>query len=70
MAGHVRGQLAKDLRIALGLALRRNGRAIQQHIGVALGAVYVPVLQLGGGRQHVVGVISGVGLKMLQHHGE
>jgi hypothetical protein len=28
------------------------------------------VLQLGGGRQDEVGVVGGVGLEMLQHHGE
>ena len=47
-----------------------NGGAVQQHIGVAIAGVDVPVLQLGGGRQDEVGVVGGVGLEMLQHHGE
>jgi hypothetical protein len=56
----------------LGLAwpMRRDGRAVQQRVGVAVGAVHVPVLQLRGGRQDVVGVVGGVGLEVLEHHGE
>ena len=37
---------------------------------MAVAAVHVPVLQLRGGGQDVVGVVGGVGLEMLQHHGE
>ena len=32
--------------------------------------MHIPVFQLGGGGQQVVGVVGGVGLKVLQHHGE
>ena len=67
---HVRCQLAKNLRVGLGLSQRRNRRAVQQCIKVAVGAVRVPVFQLRGGGQQVVGVISRVGLKVFQHHGE
>ena len=35
---------------------------------MAVAGVHVPVLQLGGGGQQVVGIVGGVGLKMLQHH--
>ena len=37
---------------------------------MAVGAVRVPMLQLRGGGQQVVGVVGGVGLKVFQHHGE
>ena len=32
--------------------------------------VHVEVLELRGGRQHVVGVVGGVGQEVLEHHGE
>ena len=37
---------------------------------MAVGFEDVPVFQLGGGRQHIVGIVGGVGLELLQHHGE
>ena len=67
---HACRQLAKNLRVGFGLAQRRNRRAVQQHVGVAIACVHIPVFQLGGGREDVVGIVGGVGLKMLQHHGE
>ena len=67
---HARRQLTKNLRIGFAVTQRRNGRAIQQHIGVAVRQVNVPVLQLGGGGQDVVGVVGSVGLEMLKHHGK
>ena len=67
---HLRGQVAEDLGVAARLAFGGDGRAVQQHVGVAVAAMDVPVLQLRGGGQHVVGVVGGVGQEMLQHHGE
>ena len=67
---HVPCQVAKDLCIAARLALRRNRRAVEQHVGVAVGQVHVPVFELRGRRQDVVGPVGRIGLEMLQHHGE
>ena len=63
-------QFPKDLGIRLGLAQWRNGWPIEQHIGVAVAHVHVPVLQLCGGGQHIVGVVSAIGLEVFQHHGK
>jgi len=67
---HEGGQFAEHLGVGLGLTHRRDCRLVQQHIGVAVAGVNVPVLKLGGGRQDVVGIVGGVGLEVLQHHGE
>ena len=67
---HARRQRAKDVGVGAGLTDGRDGRAVQQHVGVAVGQVNVPVLQLRGGRQDVVGVIGGVGAEVFHHHGE
>ena len=67
---HAPRQLTKHPGVAARLATRRHGRTIQQHIGVAVAGVNIPVLQLRRSRQQVVGVIGGVGLKLLEHHGE
>ena len=67
---HAGGQCAKNLGVGAGLPHGRNGWPVQQHIGVTITGVNVPVLKLRGGRQDEVGVVSGIGLKMLQHHGE
>ena len=67
---HVSRQRAKDVCVGFGVAQRGNGGAVQQHIGVAVRRVNVPVLQLRGGGQDVIGVISRVGLKLLEHHRE
>ena len=67
---HGPGQFAKDLRIGFGLAHRRNGRLVQRDPGVAVAGVHVQVFELGGGGQHVVGKVGGVGQKMFKHHGE
>ena len=37
---------------------------------MAVGEVEVGVLQEGGGGQQDIGVVGGVGLKLLEHHGE
>ncbi|MNV50647.1 hypothetical protein D3C71_1426670 [compost metagenome] len=37
---------------------------------MAVAAVDVPVFELGRGRQHIVGVVGGVGEEMLDDHGE
>ena len=66
----MRRQLPENLRIGFALVERRDGRAIEQRVGVAVGAVYIPVLKLRRRRQDVVGVIGRVGLELLQHHGE
>ena len=66
----MRGQVAEYLPVAAGLTLGRNGGAVEQHIGVAVAAVNVPMLELGGGGQHIVGVVSRVGHEMLKHHGK
>ena len=63
-------QFPKNLGIGFGLALRRNGWAVEQYVGMPIRQVNIPVLQLGGGGQDVVSVVSCVGLKMLQHHRE
>ena len=67
---HARRQLTKDLGVGLGLAERRDRRLVEHHIGVAISGVHVQVFELGGGRQHVVGVVGGVGEEVFQHHGE
>ena len=67
---HVPGQFAKDLGVGFGLAQRRDGRAVEQHIGMPIAQMHIPMLQLGGGRQEVVGIVGGVSLKMFQHHSE
>ena len=67
---HARGQVTEDLRIAAGLAQGCDGGAVEQHIGVAIGQVHVPVFELRGGGQDEIGVVGRVRLKMLQHHGE
>ena len=64
----MRRQVAEDLRIGFGVTQWGNRRAIQQHISVAIRRMNVPMLQLRGGGQDVVGVVSRVSLKMLQHH--
>ena len=70
MPRHVRGQVAEDLAVAARLAQRRDGGAVEQHVGMPVAAVDVPVLDLRGGRQHVVGQVGRVGHELLQHHGE
>ena len=67
---HALGQFSKYLGVGFCLSLRRNGGAVQQGVGVAVTVMHIPVFELCGGRQDVVGVISGVGLKMLKHHGK
>ena len=67
---HVPGQIPEDLAVRPCLAHRRDGRAVQQHVGMAIRDLHIPVLQLGRGGQQVVGVVGGVGLEMLQHDGE
>ncbi|MPM26103.1 hypothetical protein SDC9_72604 [bioreactor metagenome] len=68
--GHVRRQVAEDLCVAARLAFGGDGGAVEQHVGMAVGAVDVPVLQLRGGGQYVVGVVGGVGQEVFKHHGE
>ena len=41
---HARRQRAKDVGVGAGLTDGRDGRAVQQHVGVAVGQVNVPVL--------------------------
>lgn len=67
---HTLRQRTEYLCVGPGFAHLRDGGPVQKHIGVAIGQMYIPMLQLGGGRQDVVGVIGRVGLEMLQHHGE
>ena len=67
---HANRQFPEYLGVGFGFTQGRNGRAVQQHIGVAIAVVDVPVFELGGGRQHIVGMVGGVGHEMLQHHGE
>ena len=70
VARHVGGQFTKDLGVALGLPHRSNRRLVEQHVGVAVAGVDVPMLQLCGGGQHIVRVVGGVGQKVFQHHGK
>ncbi len=65
-----RGQVAEDLRVGPRLAQRRDRGLVDQHVGVAVAGVDVQVLELRGGRQHVVGQVGRVGHEVLQHHGE
>ena len=67
---HAGGQRPEDVGVGAYTAHGRNGRAIQQHIGVAVAGVDVPMFQLRGGGQDEVGEVGRVGLEMLQHHGE
>ena len=67
---HARGEQPEHLAVGLGLAHRCNRRAVGEHVQVTVGLVHVVVLQLGGGRQHDVGVVGGVGEKNFVHHGE
>ena len=65
---HAARQFAEHPGVAARLAARRHGRAIEQHIGVTVAEMHVPVLELRGGGQQVVGVVGGVGLELLEHH--
>ena len=67
---HLLRQFAKDLAVGFGFALRRDRGAIEQHVGVAVAHVNVPVFELCGGGQDVVGVVGRVSLEMLQHDSE
>ena len=67
---HAPGQRPEHVGVGARLAHRCNGRAVEQHVGVAVAGVDVPVFELGGGRQQDVGVVGGVGAEVLQHHGE
>jgi len=67
---HALRQRPEDGGVGPGLAHGRDGGAVQQHIGVAIRGVHIPMLQLGGGGQHVVGQVGRVGHEVLQHHGE
>ena len=70
LVAHALGELTENLGIRFGLAQRRNRRAVEQDIRVAVRRVNIPMLQLRGGGQDVVGVIRRIGLEVLQHHGE
>ena len=52
------------------LPLRRDDRAGELHVEVAVGLVAVGVLHGRGGREHQIGVVGGVGEVLLVHHRE
>ena len=52
------------------LPLRRDHRAGELHVEVAVGLVAVGVLHGRGGREHQIGVVGGVGEVLLVHHRE
>ena len=54
----------------LRLAERRDRGLVEQRVGVAVGSVHVEVLELRRRRQHVVGVVGGVGEEVLEHDRE
>ena len=54
----------------LRLAERRDGRAVEAQVEVAVGLVDVVLLERRGRGQHDVGVVDGVGLEELVHDGE
>ena len=58
------------MRVAARLALRCDGGAVEQHVGVAIAQVHVPVLELRSGGQDVVGVVGRIGLEVFQYHRE
>ncbi len=61
---------AEDLDVRFRFAGRRQRGPRQLQIVVAVGEVEIGVLQKRGGGQQDVGVIGGVGLELLEHHGE
>ena len=61
---HASAEFTENVRIGFGLTHGRNGGAIQHHVGMAIAVVDVPVLELCGGGQHIVGVVGGVGHEM------
>ena len=67
---HARGEPAEHLDIRQRLAHRRDGGVVGEHVEVAVGLVDVGVLELGGGRQHDVGVVHGVGGERIHYHAE
>ncbi len=67
---HAGRQQAEDFRVGLGFAHGSDGRIVGHHVQVAIGRVRVHMLELGGGRQHDVGVVRRIGLEMLEHDGE
>ena len=67
---HSRGEQAEDLAVGLRLADRGDRRPVERHVVVTVGEMQVPVLELRRRREHDVGPVGGVGLEVLQHHGE
>jgi len=67
---HALGQSPEDVGVGSRLPHWRNGRPVEQHIGMAIAGVDVPMLELRGGGQDEIGVVCRVGLKVLEHHSE
>ncbi len=67
---HALGELAEEPDVGARFAGRLDGLLRELHKVVAVGALNVGVLEEGGGGQHVVGVVGGVGEEELVDDGE
>ena len=67
---HPRREPAEDLRVRQRLAQRRDRRPVERRVVMAVREVQVPVLELCRRGQHDVRPVRGVGLEVLEHHGE
>src|SRR6266702_6011443 len=67
---HARGQPPEHFAVRQALAQRLDRGAVRHDVEMPVGGVHVPVLELRRRRQHDVGVVAGVGEKLLVDHGE
>ncbi len=67
---HAGRETPEELGVRPGLTLGRDRRPVEAHVQVTIGLVDVVVLEGGGGRQHDVREVDGVGPEELVHHGE
>ena len=67
---HLMGQAAKDFRIGLHFAQRRNDRLAQLDVEMAVGGVQVQAFKSGWGWQHDVGVTSRISHYLFVDHAE
>ena len=67
---HGPGKATEDFAVGQALAHRGDGGTVEREVGVSVGFEDVPVFELGGGGQQVVGVVCGVGLEVFEDDGK
>ena len=67
---HCLGEQAEYIVVRFGFAERRDRRLIGLDVEVSVGIVDVEVLELCCGRQHDIGIVRGIGLKLFVNDGE